>query len=621
MKRVLNKMYIVLGLMATLTYTSCDSFLDKQEDEALTFDQIWETRENTEKYWRNAMSFLPDDQADWSYAPWHVATDEAIVAYDRDSERINKASWNPSNVPYYQMGNYYKGIRECNIFLQNLNRCSDPKATPMMRDMWRTQTLFARAYFYFMMMRVYGPVFLIGDEIIDATGTTESFYRPRNTWEECVNYVISEMESLSNESAITDGWLSDSEKGLATKGACQAVIARLKLYHARDLFNGNKLYASVQNPDGANLFPVQYDANKWLDAAKAARVLIDNPLYKLHRGEKGDPYEDYFDVLWKPWNDELIWTTGYSGGSNMGVHVAPSGIGGTAYGGCAVTQQQVDAYAMKDGRYPITGYDEGEPIIDPSSGYTEKGLSAWTYPTWLGTTVPNGTKMPNMFKDREPRFYVTVFFSGTEWKFGVKSDEKKMISFAKGGNSNISHDRTRSGYMMNRFYDHRSNSTTGKWGNCTFPTFRLGEMYLNFIEAVLECKKRGVAMPADYESKAMDAWADLRSRVGMVPITEVYPNASTEELIDLYRRERRLELAYENHRYFDTRTWMISKKVDNGSIYGMNIEFPGSGTTTPEGFWKRTVVDTRIFKDNFYLYPFSQREVERNKMLVQNYGW
>ena len=161
-------------------------------------------------------------------------------------------------------------------------------------------------------------------------------------------------------------------------------------------------------------------------------------------------------------------------------------------------------------------------------------------------------------------------------------------------------------------------------GNLTFPVFRLGEMYLNFIESVLECKKRNVALPAGYEELAMEKWADLRDRAGLTPITSVYPNASVDELIELCRKERRVELAFERHRYFDTRTWMIAEQTDNGPMYGMDATCPLEGNdtkVTPDGFWKRTVFETRVFKSNHYLYPFSQRELDRNKLLTRNYGW
>ena len=115
---------------------------------------------------------------------------------------------------------------------------------------------------------------------------------------------------------------------------------------------------------------------------------------------------------------------------------------------------------------------------------------------------------------------------------------------------------------------------------------------------------------------------DLRARSGMDPITEVYPEATIDQLIELCRRERRIELAFENHRFFDTRTWMIATTTDNGPIYGMNVEAQAVNTEdTPDTFWRRTVVQNRVFRANHFLYPFSQRELDRNKLLTQNYNW
>lgn len=618
---------IICFAVGAMLFSSCDDFLDRQEDEKLTFDKIWESRNETRRYWLNSMSFLPSDTDDFTNLPWLGASDEGTVTYGREYRSINFGSWNASNVPNDQMGHFYKGIRECNIFMQNVDRCSDPIVTKEELAQYKVQSRFARAYYYFLMMRNYGPVFLLGDELVDFTSTTEELYRPRNTWEECVDYVISEMEACINDPAMADVY-PDAEKGLATTGTCQAVIARLKLYAARDLFNGNKLYSSVKNPvtdrypelSGVNLFPQTYDANKWLEAAKAAKVLIDNPLYKLYRaGDGSDPYANYNGILQELWNSEIIWTTGYKGRYQLGVHTVPTGISGTAYGGVGPTQQQVDAYAMNNGRYPITGYNGPHPVIDKQSGYSEDEFekTTWQYPAWGGASAYDLTA-PNMYKDREPRFYVSVFFGGSYWRHGSSNT---LISFAKGANSNKSHDYPKSGYLINRFYDHTLNSASGQWGNIVFPTFRLAEMYLNFIESVLECKKRGVSLPAGYETQAMELWADLRDRVGLPAITEVYPGATTEKLIELCRNERRIELAYENHRYFDTRTWMIAEQVDGGPMYGMNTLFPGSGDQTPDGFWERTVFETRVFNNNHYLYPFAQRELDRNKLLTQNYGW
>lgn len=185
-------------------------------------------------------------------------------------------------------------------------------------DLYYYQAKFARAFYYFCMMRDYGPVFLVGDELLDFTATTEDLYRPRNTWEECVDYVVSEMTACAESDAVKTQF-EPAEYGLATKGTCYAVISRLLLYSARDLFNGNQLYSSVKNPvtadfpelSGVNLFPQTYDANKWLKAAEAARRVIDMPNYKLYRSASNDPYENYNGILGELWNSELIWTDGY----------------------------------------------------------------------------------------------------------------------------------------------------------------------------------------------------------------------------------------------------------------------------------------------------------------------
>ena len=626
--------YFTMGCFAagTLLCTSCEDFLDRQEDENLTFDEIWLSRNYVRQYWLNCMSFLPNFDGSFigDSDPYLGASDECTITYDRAYRYINFGTWNASTVPYYKMDSYYQGIRECNIFMQNVYNCTDPDVTKAELDKWYWQARFARAYYYFLMMCDYGPVFLVGDELLDFTASTEELYRPRNTWEQCVDYVVSEMTECDKADAVQFQY-GETEYGLATKGTCRAVISRLLLYSARDLFNGNTLYRDLRNPEtpdfpeqsGQNLFPQTYEANKWLKAADAAKAVMDLGIYSLYRAGNDNPYEDYYGITNVTWNSELIWTNRYNNRYYWGINTVPAGVSG--YGGVGPTQQQVDAYAMKTGIYPITGYEsDGTPIADPASGYNvaaELELSTWNYPSSGWSLIGNyDVTAPNMYKDREPRFYVTVFFGGNYWLAG--SSSYGPISFASGGNGNQSHDYPKSGYLVNRFYDHTLNSTQGNWGNITFPVFRLGEIYLNFIESVLECKNRGVALPDDYYDEAMRVWADLRDRAGLAPITDVYPGANTAQLIDLCRKERRVELAFERLRYYDTRTWMIATETDGGPMYGMNTNATAGGATnTPEEFWQRTVFETRVFNDNHYLYPFSQRELDRNRLLVQNYGW
>ena len=115
--------YLALG---AFTLGSCEDFLDRQEDEKLTFDKIWESRNTTQQYWLNAMSFLPNENGSLQgdTEPYLGASDECTIAYDRQYRWINFGTWNPSQVPYYKMDHYYKGIRETSDELCRENRLS-----------------------------------------------------------------------------------------------------------------------------------------------------------------------------------------------------------------------------------------------------------------------------------------------------------------------------------------------------------------------------------------------------------------------------------------------------------------------------------------------------------------
>lgn len=636
--------YILLLCGVIPLLTACESFLDKQETEDMTFEQIWQKRAYVRGYFHGAMSFLPNDLTGYVSTPQSAATDEMINAASVGAESINTGAWNASNIPSGNL-NLYNGIRECNIFMQNVQSCSDPTVTQEEKDNWYWYVRWARAYYYFLMMRNYGPIFLVGDELLPYDATTESLYRPRNTWEQCVDYVTAEMTECAEyfKSQGKESWNAGEEYGLPTAGAALAVISRLKLYSARDLFNGNTLYSTVKNPvtaefpelSGQDLFPQTYDNAKWQEAVLAAQAVIDLGKYTLYReGDGTNAYANYLGITEKNWNSELIWSTGYAARNIIARRTTPTGVktkmggNGEAYGALGPSQQQVDAYAMKDGRYPITGYEaDGTPVIDQVSNYSEDGETLFENPylAYLGKGQADQAqyttrKCRNMFVNREPRFYIAVYWSDSYWRCGPNKDNYVLCSLANGGNSNTSHDHSRGGYLINRFVNHKASFVNNQPGNMVFPTFRLGEIYLNYIEAALEWQNR--TGDAQYRANAMKYWDDLRDRSGLKPITEVYPNATTADLIELCRKERRVELAFENHRYFDTRTWMIATNTDNGPIYGMNIEAKAAtGEDTPSAFWRRTVVQNRVFRANHYLYPFSQRELDRNKLLTQNYGW
>lgn len=611
------------SVLLLLTLFSCESYLDKTEKQPLTFDDIWTKREYIQNYMTNVWGHIKKDDDVEDGHPYIGAADDAVLAYNRNYRYINEGTWSPSTVPY--AGNmwpmFYKGIREANTFLANIDKCSAENVSAEDITLWKAEIRFARAYLNFSLYRLYGSYILLGDEIVDPSATTYS--RARTPLEECEEYIETELkEIMADLPTYTETSFDD---GRPTKGMCLALIGRLKLYAARPLFNGNPMYVNVKNPDGTSLYPATKDANKWKAAAAANKALIDfsdqnGKVYELYTettGGKIDPYKSYQNIFIKKWNKEIIWGR-FGGGFDIRVLLTPAVVGGTAYGGCSPTQEMVDAYAMNTGVYPITGYEaSGTPIVDPNSGYVESGFSSFRHPI-ESNDKKGALSTYNMYINREPRFYVSVLWSGAWW---THTGSAINPVFAYNGNSGPGprHDYPKSGYMVRKYIDPAVNSNGGGWGDeISWPMIRLAEIYLNYAEALNESEPSHPDI-LTYMNK-------VRERAGLPNIEDVYPSAkgNKEKMRELIKKERQIELFFECHRYFDVRQWMDLEEIYKKPVTGMNIMAPieaGKPNVTPAEFWQRTTVEKRVFKPKHYLYPMPQSEHDRNSDLVQNYGW
>lgn len=614
MKKI--RLLIISAIVVILS--GCDSFLDRQPDDPLSADNIFLKYETTLKYLVNVYSWIPNE-SDFSGQTLHVAgsSDECSIAFTgRFFGMYNRNTFSPatSSDSYraYTYNNMYKGIREATYFMQNIHKVPDTELSADEKKTWYAEARFLRAYYYFMIMRFYGPVILLGDETIDFTSSTLED-RDRDPWDDCVHWVVSELDAAASD--LPPAQTSTQWWGRATRGAAMAVKARLLLYSARPLFNGNTLYNNIKNRDGLALFSQSKDMGKWEDAAKASKDIIDLGYYALVNNPAATPLKNIHDVFIVRNNSELIFTL-ERGAYNTRVTIVPSNIGGTAYGGVAPTQKLVDAFAMSNGRYPITGYSNNgaTPIIDPNASYSESGFSNYTNP-FFNTTL----NTYSMYQNREPRFYANIFWSGQTWIGGTFT--RANIQFYSGGSSGpiTSHNYSPTGYLPLKFIDPTKNTVNGEWGNISYPLFRYAEVLLNYVEALNE-----------YEPGNADIltyWNQIRQRAGVPNIEDIYPEiVGNQELQRTYiRRERQVELCLENIRYFDTRTWMTSENDDNGPVYGMNISHTNHDANGV--FWQRTPVNleggqpgTRVWDRKKYLLPIHQAELDRVN-ITQNYGW
>lgn len=288
----------------------------------------------------------------------------------------------------------------------------------------------------------------------------------------------------------------------------------------------------MNNKDGGEaLFPQNKEASKWQQAAKASKDIIDLNRYSLINNDKVTPFENIRNVFITRYNSEMIYTSERSA-YKARVATTPSNIGGTSYGGVAPTQKLVDAFAMDNGRYPITGYTNSgaNPVIDPpQSDYTESGFSNFTNPFFNKTL--NTFKM---YQNREPRFYANIFWSGQSWIAENKTVDN--IQFYTGGVSGPSNTQNYSptGYLPLKFIDTRLNTIDGQWGgNISHPLFRYGEVLLNYVEALNEYDPDN--------GDILKYWNEIRQRAGVPNIEEVYPEVvGNQDLQREYiRRERR----------------------------------------------------------------------------------
>ncbi|RZM05855.1 MAG: RagB/SusD family nutrient uptake outer membrane protein, partial [Pedobacter sp.] len=405
---------------------------------------------------------------------------------------------------------------------------------------------------------------VIMDEIIPVDADPADIQKPRNTYDECVEYVINELNDAQQflPLKVTD----NNQLSRPDQLTCMALKSRLLLYAASPLFNGNSEMASLKNKDGVPLINQSQDASKWVKAAEAAKLLIDampGGLYKKNDADGNyDALASYRDIYFDRWNKEVIWAR-HSGGSSGTWEWNGGLIQVAGYANYGATQQLVDAFFMANGESPVLGYNaDSKPIINSNSGYVESGPSA------AGTKYTKAGVW-NMYVNREPRFYASITFSGSEWVYkGADGKTPLYAEFFATGKDGLQGgargmDPTKSGYVIRKYVSPNSDVFNRKlFDNAAWLFFRLGEIYLNYAEALNESSP---GHPDIFKYVNL-----IRERAG-IPQYGSGPGAlpvpsSQDEARRKIVAERRVELVFESHRLFDTRRWKIAPQTDGGPM-------------------------------------------------------
>ena len=620
---------IIILFFALATLGSCKKYLDKVPDDKLSGEDIFKSWQTAQKFLNNVYSHVPDEfgQRDGgSYGAsdsynnggvWTGGSDEAefLWGFVR-SNNLNIGAWDATSdfVKTYWT-NYYQGIQGASTFIKNANKIGD--LSDELKSRYSAEARALRAIYYYQLMRIYGPVILMGQDPVDPNANLQL---PRNSIDECVEYITSELSAAANDLPVIPN--SDADYGRITKGVAMAYKAQALLYAASPLFNGNTDYANLKNGEGSQLIPQGYDVNKWKTAANAYKEFITAfvpstyDLYKAYDGSNYNAYKSCRDVMLVDWNNEWIFARRGSVDSRM-YELCPRHDGaasGDVKGGTglAATQRMVDAFFMANGMSPVSGYNtDGTPIVNAGSGYQLTGFTDFKAPS---TNASLGSKSTfNQWINREPRFYVNITYNRSTWLNPTYPVETTLY---RGGNSGKKADGSGGDYSVTGYVVRKSMST-GKWGNNIdhkVVLLRLAEIYLSYAEALNE---------ADYASNLTEILKYLnliRERAGIpqygagagaLPIP-----ASQSAMRDAIRKERRVELAFENVRYFDVRRWKIAEDTENGKMWGMDID-----ATSETGFYTLKSFETRVFSKKHYLFPIPQVEINNDVALVQNTGW
>lgn len=618
MKKFVKYILIFCSVLAT---TGCN-FLDQDPEDLNSIDKVFSNKTDTRKWFARIYSddYFPKELAGSAYynhymfghddannaLDWHIP----VVLQGMISPEQTTGAW--TDVYYFE--NFYKAIRHCNIFLENVHKCTE--LGQIDSDRMIAEARFMRAMYHFWILREYGPIPIMRESVQSEDAGLKI---ERNTLEECVEFIISEIDA-----AIPGMYETRTEEdfGFPTKGAALAMKARVLLTVASPLYNGNKTYANWRNEDGTVLMPMEYDAEKWRLAAEAAKVIIDMPQYKLltPQAEDGEEltFQDYVDnyrAITTTYNDELIWACPQS--TDWWCQQCWPAVFKSWNARDAVTLNLANAYYMADGsRAP-----ELESWFENKAWSTEDDLEHGTQ---------KNTFM--MFVGREPRFYASNHFPNQYISYATNTnpDVWQTIEFWYEGNSGLSkssgdHNTTGLSPRKNIPMDATTDKSEGKHSTryIPFPTIRLGEIYLNYCEAMNEYygeKCHGEILPY---LRAIRERAGIG--VGVIEgenknVDQLLAKGSftKEEMRQIIRDERRVELAWEVSRYFDVRRWFIAHGVDgvlNTPVYGFDVS-QGKHATDPAFFTMKEGIP-RIFRIEHYFAPVSASECAFNTKLVQ----
>jgi len=529
----------------------------------LIFDTLDKNGTNAQLYLNNIYADMPQGFNRIDYDMLDAATDDAMPSRSGSNIQIFiKSNLNINNNPDDSWSQNYASIRKVNIFLANVGVVP---VLPQVTIYWKAEARFLRALFYFELLKRYGGVPLIGDSVYNAGDVINV---KRNTFDECVNYIVAECDNIKG--LVRAEPIGTADWGKAARGAVLALKSRVLLYAASPLFNGG--VPTSASPQQQNLMGyTSYDVERWNKAATAANDLLALNVYSLETA--------FNNPFLNRQNKEVIISFLRGTTTDLETNNGPVGysLQGAGYGNTSPTQDLVDAFPMLNGK----------AITDATSGYN-----------------PN-----DPYTGRDPRLANTVLCNNAAWL-------SRPLQTFEGGldKPNSNRAQTQTSYYMRKFLGNFAASSGYTAQNHNFPIFRIAEVMLNYAEALNEYSGPVTAVVTQI--------INLRKRAGITAGSDnrygISATITKDQMRDLIHNERRIEMAFEEQRYWDVRRWKIAETVLNKNLTGMQVTKVAAGTFT---YQRVTAGSISFAAPKMYLYPIPFSETTKNPNLIQNFGW
>lgn len=565
----------LIGLFVLFQF-SC-SYLEPEALSLTTRLDVINNFSNLTRLRNNMFTSMPEGYNAVGNSSRASASDEAEDVNETEAvQDFNSGNWSIYSNPDDAWARNYQGIRKTFDFSQATDtitfiefKIPDPvtyAARVSNLKMWRAEAQFLRAFYYFELVKRYGGVPIVNRKISISTESDYLTSIKRNSYDECVKYIVSLCDSSIQGLPLRLSDIANADWGRPTVGAALALKARMLTYAASDLFN------RLSNNNPLVGYTDSRRIERWRIAAAANKAVLD--LMPVAPYSFQSTYPALFQLKTLRSN-EVIFERRYGASNTFETLNYPIGYQNGRSGTCP-TQNLVDAHEMRTG----VPFDWRNPVhaADP-------------------------------YANRDPRLLMNVIVNNSVWK------GTNVQLWEGGANAKPLFRASKTGYYLKKYVDETLNLATSQTSAKQWIYFRLSEIYLNYAEAMNEAF--GPNVPDTLKLTALQAINAVRTRTG-VAMPAVAATVTRDELRERIRNERRVELAFEDHRFWDVRRWMIGENTLGATIRGVRV------TRETNGSFKYVPYDLekRIFFEKMYLYPIPQPEiVKTNGNIIQNPGW